>query len=137
MEGFGTSFADAKATAANANGTVVAGHLYTYLPDDFCALFLWTPAGGFETIANPVGCNRVESTGLSGDVNRMVGYMWPNVTNTSEAIIWTRQSGVVRLRDYLQAKGANVLGWQLRYATTSDDGRFICGTGFNELTQTN
>ena len=76
--------------------------------------------GGFMSVALDV----------SGDGSIVVGY--GSTDRGFEAFIWTEETGMIRLVDFLEAAGVNVVPWILVEACgISADGGSIAGTGIN------
>jgi probable HAF family extracellular repeat protein len=120
-----------RARAVSADGNVVVGMGVS--AKGFEA-FRWTRAGGmigmgsldpndFASMANAV----------SGDGNVVVGTGSGAADFNGEAFVWFPATGMLNLRQYLQANGVtSVQGWRLVAAhSVSIDGRVIVGTGLN------
>jgi uncharacterized membrane protein len=74
---------------------------------------------------------------LSADGSVIVGSgttRRPDGSDTQEAFYWTREIGMVNLRDLLVSQGAsNLAGWRLSEArAVSADGLTIVGTGLHD-----
>lgn len=77
-----------------------------------------------------------EALAASGDGSVIVGQDFI-ATKQTQAFLWTSSLGMVSLRDYLIAHGADLTGWSLASASgISADGRTIVGTGINPQGQT-
>ncbi len=133
--GLASGFTRGSANAVSADGLVAAGTF-----DDgnwqtgISKAFRWSSGSGIQLLDPPLGWPSSSAHSVSGDGAVIVGSAFDRATGTYEACLWS--PGPVKIRDLLQARGAIVTGWQLHQATgVSHDGRFICGTGFNELTQ--
>lgn len=133
--GLASGFTRGSANAVSADGLVAAG---TFDDGNWqtgtSKAFRWSSGSGIQLLDPPLGWPSSSAHSVSGDGAVIVGSAFDRATGTYEACLWS--PGPVKIRDLLQARGAIVTGWQLHQATgVSRNGRFICGTGFNELTQ--
>jgi len=125
-----------KAYAASANGSVIVG--YGTTPTGYES-FVWSSATGMVNIGDfPGGITDSYAYGVSADGRVAVGYgttgFTENFDDIREALIWTRPTGILKLKDVLIAEGqsmrAALTGWELVEAyAVSADGLSIVGTG--------
>jgi probable HAF family extracellular repeat protein len=119
-----------EAYAVNADGTVIVGTRY----GGGSHAYLWTVSGVTDLgILNRHGPNSnaeaAFATAVSDDGKVVVGFS--GFGGERDAFIWTPSTGMVKLKECLQSKGATGLtGWILSAATAiSGDGKVITGWG--------
>jgi hypothetical protein len=110
-------------TSVNSDGSVVCGTTSNQA-------FRWTPGGGLELLPNVPGFGGQHvANDISEDGSVAVGVrlQFP----TSDAVMWTPETGAVRVYDYLVAQGVTGISTgDFRNATgVSADGTRICGWG--------
>src|SRR5262249_33657533 len=130
-----------QAYAANISGTAIVGRgIPTSDPNVFAHAYLWSASGQ----ATDLGALRRRLTpdaqafedqsyayAVSDDATVVVGASgWQPPT---DAFIWTANTGMVKLSDYLTGKGITGLnGWTLTVADAiTPDGKTIAGIGIN------
>ncbi len=120
------------AYGVNADGTAVVGGAER--PDGTSRAFRWTPGGGMEDLgALPIRTGAL-AVGVSGDGNTVVGTT--RFQSATTAFVWTPDTGMVDLNEYLSARGVNLDGWYLFEGRgVSADARTFTGTGvyFGEI----
>jgi probable HAF family extracellular repeat protein len=111
----------AEADAISADGTVVTGFSTSSTGQH---AFRWTLTGGMEDLGVAPGYAASSGWAMSADGSVIGG------SDGATAMIWTRATGMVTMRDFLIAHGVNVGGWTLQncYAISSD-GTAMAGTG--------
>ncbi|MCG3121870.1 MAG: hypothetical protein GIKADHBN_00242 [Phycisphaerales bacterium] len=125
-------YSETLANGVSSDGLVVVGYAINSPAGDFVA-FRWAQSGGFQSLGHLAGAARPQSSAhaVSSSGGVVVG-SGRNAGDQYEAVVWTPTTGMVSLRSYLAARGANVTGWTLTAATDiSDDGSVICGEGIN------
>ena len=107
------------AKKVSADGRVIVGTIFT----PYFRAFRWSVDGGLSEIDSPT---QFQPFSISANGAIVVGN-----DGGSNALRWSRTSGTVFLKAYLQSYGADVSGWsQLADATdVSADGRTIVGRG--------
>lgn len=114
------------ATATNFDGSVIAGSFQDALTGTSKA-FKWSSAGGIQDLGLLTGASSssVGAMSLSGDV--LLGGCG-GITNG--AFMWTQNTGMISLYDYLIAQGLDLTGWNLNTAVgLSADGSTLVGNG--------
>lgn len=110
---------------ANIDGTVLGGNT-----ENWCGgmnAFRWTPSTGFHVIARGAYPAFTGVLSMTSDGSKMVG------GHLDRAFIWTSESGLQFLEDYLTQCGTDISGWTLRNARSiSGDGRIIIGDGIRD-----
>ena len=72
------------------------------------------------------------NTGFEKGRSYLTGYGQSDSSSSVEAVIWTVESGMVRLVDVLQSRGVRTTGWLPLVAQgVSADGKTIVGYGIN------
>jgi probable HAF family extracellular repeat protein len=123
------------ATAVSADASVIAGTSYSYsaIASRYVpSAFRWTSDGGMVALAG--GLPYTQAFGISGDGRVIVGWDYANASDTStDAFVWTQESGIQQLQETLLANGvSNLGGWRLSTAyAVSGDGRWVVGSGIN------
>ena len=118
--------ADAVAWDLSDDGSVVVGEASRA---GLVEGFRWTAESGMTVLGSlPGGTQSSVALGVSGDGSVIVGE-----AALDGAFMWTTQSGMVRLFDYLVAQGATDLdGWQLSgVLAISTNGEWVVGYGSN------
>lgn len=118
----GGSGTESYANSISADGTVVVGSSGNGLAT---VAYRWTASGGMVPLNGLDGTSQARD--VSADGQTIVGYA------DRQAMLWTEALGMVRLKDYLIARGASGLtDWHLKHADAiSADGRTIIGEGVN------
>jgi probable HAF family extracellular repeat protein len=119
-----------QAYAVNHDGTVIVGtgyrggfHAYLWTPTDVTDLGILDRGPGHNAQ------ERASATAVSDDGKVVVG--WTGFGGDRDAFIWTPETSMVKLDDYLKQKGVKGLdGWVLGTANAlSADGKVIAGHG--------
>jgi uncharacterized membrane protein len=119
--------------AINTNGEVAVGHLIDH-GNLWRHAFKWSVGSGTEDLGVPNGFKDSYARGVSDDGEIVVGYCQRSTSGNDGAIaatIWTAETGMVLLQDFLTDKGFDLSGWtSLETATAiSADGAMVTGTG--------
>jgi uncharacterized membrane protein len=125
--------AQAGVTDLSFDGGVAVGYV---AEGPFLRAFRWTAADGAVTLdASGAGADSAYARAASADGSVVVGDALRFGEDRTFAWIWTRDRGVIDLRDELVANaglGDSLAGWRLLVATdVSADGRTIVGQGLN------
>jgi probable HAF family extracellular repeat protein len=120
--------------AISADGSVVAGTSRSYVGELGERAFRWTAAGGMQGLATPDWRESFVSA-ISGDGAIVAGYYGATLAASKDFFrwpcIWTSESNLVDLPDYLSSAGVDLTGWYLFDATgLSYDGSVIVGSGW-------
>lgn len=122
------------AIAVSGNGTSVVGRFFNEYPDRIGQAFRWSATGGMELLSTLPGYPGTYASAVSGDGTIVVGTIEDPAAGTSEACLW--MPGPMKVRDLLQLRGVDVSAWRLLGTNgVSRDGRYLCGSGFNLITQ--
>jgi uncharacterized membrane protein len=118
------------ATDVSSDGNVIVGTTDSFT--EINQAWRWTELGGFQNIGVPAGARRSLAGAISGNGLSIVGFASFNEGAVDDrAWLWTSSLGMVDLRSLLVSRGADLTGWQLRYADSiSADGTVIAGRGF-------
>ncbi|HEY1598354.1 MAG TPA: hypothetical protein VGG64_02040 [Pirellulales bacterium] len=119
------------ALAVSADGQTVVGYGGTNGGNS--ASLMWKD-GTVTNLGLPAGYTSTEAVAVSGDGSIVVGWNTFGTSNLNhQAYLWTQNTGMLPLQDYLIAHGAtNVAGWNLYVPTAiSADGRTVVGYGYN------
>jgi probable HAF family extracellular repeat protein len=124
----------ASATAVSADGVTIVGQTAVIDGNPFgyagAAQFgyRWTEHAGLQFLGTIPGGTNSAPFGVNADGSVVVGFA--NTATESHAFIWTEDTGMVSLRDYLIGRGVDINGWILEIATAiSADGGTIVGQG--------
>jgi uncharacterized membrane protein len=116
------------AFSMNGAGEVVVGVMYN---SRVTRGYRWTTAGGFEDIGVLLGGTSAYAVRVSGDGDTIVGSS--DSLNGRVAMMWTREAGMVDVREHLVGLGISVDGWTLTEANgVSADGRVLAGIGLHD-----
>jgi uncharacterized membrane protein len=115
------------ASAANADGTVIAGNRVGASAGEQ-ELFRWTEAGGLERLGDlPGGPVDARAVGISAD-GSIIGGNGVGPSGLSEGFLWDAVHGIRSLKDILAASGIATGGTRLNIAGLSADGTTVVGT---------
>lgn len=119
---------------ASTNGTAMAGGLWGGDAPGLRA-FVWSEAGGFVAIEQPVDVAWLAASGVSDDGSVVVG-SYEITPNKTGHFIWTPTVGVVDIDDFVRdSLGVDTRGWTFgELHQVSADGRRIAGTVFRNST---
>lgn len=112
------------ATAVTPDGSVIVGETRRVFNNQLhIEAFRWTDKTGMQLLGSLPGDSQFSSaTGLSADGSVVVG-------QGRSGWIWTEETGIVRIRDFLAGVGLDVSGYSLyRVDGISGDGLTIVGT---------
>jgi len=121
---------ESDATSISDDGSIIVGDISI---DGKRTPFRWTEETGLVRLGS---LSDIHETGfgeaVSGD-GSVVGGFGQNDSGNFEAILWTEETGVVSLYDYLNEAGHDLSHWsQLnRVYGISGDGSVVVGSGFN------
>jgi probable HAF family extracellular repeat protein len=108
------------------DGSTVLGR--TDFPGPSNTAWLWSASNGYTTLPTVSGVTTIGPTAISGNGTTVVGAAFP--TEFADPILWTAQTGTVRIADILTASGVDLTGWTLGTAYgVSFDGTRIVGVG--------
>ena len=124
----------AEANAVSADGAVVVGRYNANPGVGMRPLqFRWSGTGGFSDLAS-VDWGAISpgnAHAVNGDATRIYGQLFMFL---SDASIWSRATGTVKLADQLQAEGLDLTDWTLETAlVASDDGDVVAGFGTRRI----
>jgi uncharacterized membrane protein len=96
--------------------------------------FLWTQDDGMMSLGTIGDDYLAQANAISGDGRIVVGLSVGHIPipyQSNRAFVWTSESGMFSLSDYLAARGVNLAGWtSLDTAREiSSNGRFVVGQG--------
>jgi probable HAF family extracellular repeat protein len=123
---------DTVASATSADGSIIVGET-GFAANGNREAFLWDGSQMRGLGDLPGGGFRSSALAVSADGSIVVGR--GTTDRGDEAFIWTADTGMVNLQQWLQSRGVTgVDGWQLEFATaTSANGNTIVGWGTNPL----
>ncbi|HYD00282.1 MAG TPA: hypothetical protein VEB22_03575 [Phycisphaerales bacterium] len=112
-------------TLVSSGGTVA---VMSGMSQGFFVAARWTEEGGTVPITSPAVTGDIHFNGMSADGSVLVGQ--GQLAQGGGAVLWTPDTGLVLLDDYLSSLGLDLTGWSLLGAMdVSNDGRTIVGTG--------
>ncbi len=121
--------------AVNADGSVIVGRS-GFGNIDYAAApahaFRWSTSDGLQDLGVLPGSNRSDAFAVNGDGTLIVGESrdWM-AAEFPRAFLWSDDSGMLDLNEYLPTIGFNLDGWLLTSATgISADGSVIVGEGW-------
>jgi hypothetical protein len=109
-------------------GDVVGGVSYT---STLARGYRWTAADGFEDIGVLIGGTSTDAARVSGDGDTIVGSS--ESLNGRVAMMWTREAGMIEVREHPVGLGIDMDGWTLTEVNgVSTDGRVVAGIGLHD-----
>lgn len=111
-----------QAYAANIDGSIIVGLTGSDVGNNGACV--WTGAG-VKYLPLPSGYNYVYNASTSDDGKVILVNAQAGIT-----LLWTPQSGLISLHDYLNSLGLSVPGFWVAYCSVSADGTAIAGSAF-------
>jgi len=124
--------AGARASAVNADGTVIVGSGQSAMTGTSTAV-RWT-AGGVEDLGTVIGYTRSVASAVDGSGNVIAGDIYTSLTGLPDtAFVWTPLTGMRVFSEYLSGYGISVpAGYRVGHiAAVSEDGRTFGGYMIN------
>lgn len=113
------------ATSISGDGRIIVGAAEVY--DSFSQAVRWDEHGVIHTLGNLSGAPSGFAMDVSNDGRVIIGYS--NFSISRRAFVWTEDSGIMLLDDYLMSVGISLPdGWYSEYGNAvSGDGRTFAG----------
>lgn len=125
-------YPSAQGNKVSRDGSIIVGFSSGFsssLGSNVARPFRWTASTGLTNLGTLPGLEYAAALGVSGDGRRVVGYAtdWNN-SFLSRAFLWSEDTGMVDLTNWLTSRGVNLNGRVLTSASVvSDDGTAIGG----------